>query len=198
LPARDGAGRWIVKLPDAEHREVPINEYATMELARSVGLDVPECRLVARDEIDGIGALPWPAGEAFAFAVERFDRSPSGRVHIEDLAQVKGIYASDKYTSNYETLLNLVYRRHDDASLVEAVRRLAFCVAIRNGDAHWKNWSLRYADGRVPRLSPAYDLVSTECYAPPGTSDGMALTLGGRRRFDDLTLESFRSLARRR
>lgn len=36
----------------------------------------------------------WGAGEDDAFAIERFDRTPErGLVHIEDLAQVRGLYA---------------------------------------------------------------------------------------------------------
>jgi serine/threonine-protein kinase HipA len=35
---------------------------------------------------------------------------------------------------------------------------------LANGDAHLKNWSLLYADQVTPRLSPAYDIVTTSVY----------------------------------
>jgi serine/threonine-protein kinase HipA len=37
-------------------------------------------------------------------------------------------------------------------------------VAIGNSDAHVKNWSLIYPDGRSARLAPAYDLVAVSLY----------------------------------
>jgi serine/threonine-protein kinase HipA len=46
----------------------------------------------------------------------------------------------------------------------EFVRRIVFSAAIGNADMHLKNWTLLYADGRTPKLSPAYDLVSTTAY----------------------------------
>jgi len=48
-----------------------------------------------------------------------------------------------------------------EADFEEFVRRLVFTILACNPDAHLKNWSLWYPDGRRPRLSPAYDLVST-------------------------------------
>jgi serine/threonine-protein kinase HipA len=46
----------------------------------------------------------------------------------------------------------------------EFVRRIVFSAAIGNTDMHLKNWTLLYPDGRTPKLSPAYDLVSTIAY----------------------------------
>jgi serine/threonine-protein kinase HipA len=49
--------------------------------------------------------------------------------------------------------------------------------ALRNGDAHMKNFGVIYEDVTGPaRLAPVYDLVSTLPYLP---KDGMALTLNG-------------------
>lgn len=50
-------------------------------------------------------------------------------------------------------------------------------VALRNGDAHLKNFALLYDDvTAVPRLADVYDVVTTTVYIP---KDGLALTLDG-------------------
>ena len=67
-----------------------------------------------------------------------------------------------------------------------------FNVLIGNADAHLKNWSLIYPDGRTPRLAPAYDLVGTVPYIP---GDRLALSLGDTKEFADVDLERFRRFA---
>jgi serine/threonine-protein kinase HipA len=49
--------------------------------------------------------------------------------------------------------------------------------AVRNGDAHLKNFGIVYDDVQgEARLAPVYDLVTTSVYLP---KDSMALTLNG-------------------
>ncbi|MDD4866758.1 MAG: type II toxin-antitoxin system HipA family toxin [Mycobacterium sp.] len=193
IPASDELGDWIVKLPDARYPDVPTNEFATMTLARAVGIDVPEVALVHRDELPVLPARAWPSSEKLAFAIARFDRIHDGqRIHIEDLAQVRGFYDNAKYTGSFETVGALIYRSRDLDSLQEFVRRLTFNVLIGNGDAHLKNWSLIYPDGRVPTLSPAYDLVSTAPYASPDEPDDFGLSFGGTKVMDRISRTTFR------
>ncbi|MFE3471221.1 type II toxin-antitoxin system HipA family toxin [Streptomyces bacillaris] len=199
LPAYGVGGDWIVKLPDYRYPNVPHNEYSMMSLARSLGLDVPEVRLVHRDELDGVPSNMWPNDERWAYAVRRFDRDDNRRkIHIEDLAQVRDFYPDHKYYGNYETVASLIYRRRDVAALKEFARRLAFSVLIANGDGHLKNWSLIYVDDRIPTLSPAYDLVSTAPYREPvdGLED-LGLKFFGSKRFESISLASFDRLEKR-
>lgn len=197
-PASGHGGDWIVKLPDAEYRDVPKNEYAMMRLASIAGMDVPEVVLVHRDEIDGVPPSAWKSPEEWAYAVRRFDRvAGGGRVHIEDLAQVRNVYSDRKYDGNFETVASLIYRRRDIRSLQEFTRRLAFNILISNGDAHLKNWSLIYRDQRVPEISPAYDLVSTAPYRDPSDPEDLGLKFGGTRIFDRVTVASFVRLEQR-
>jgi len=65
-------------------------------------------------------------------------------------------------------------------------------IASGNGDAHLKNWSLRYADRRAARLAPAYDLVPTVLW--PDLDSSLHLTLDGDPRFDSVDAASFRRL----
>jgi serine/threonine-protein kinase HipA len=65
-------------------------------------------------------------------------------------------------------------------------------VLIGNGDAHLKNWSLIYLNGRVPSLSPAYDLVSTAPYASLDQPDDFGLSFGGTKVIDRVRRNTFR------
>ena len=85
------------------------------------------------------------------------------------------------------------------ASLVASrvrVARLVAMVAMGNGDGHLKNWTIRYEQPRHPRLSPAYDLLSITSYGPYA-ADRLAFAIGGTRRFDEVTIDSFDRLAQR-
>lgn len=196
LPASGIGGDWIVKLPDRMYADVPRNEYTMMSLAREVGIDVPDVRMVHRDEVQGLPAGVWTHHEDWAYAVRRFDRGADrGMIHIEDLAQVRNVYPDDKYGGNYETVGSLIYRGRDVTSLQEFARRLVFSILISNGDAHLKNWSLIYLDPRVPSLSPAYDLVSTRYYA--GDDEELGLKFGGTKRFERLRLQTLERLDRK-
>jgi serine/threonine-protein kinase HipA len=197
-PATSQGGDWIMKMPDPLHRDVPHNEHAMMRFAAAVGIDIPKVTMVHRDQVDDVPASAWPNHEEWAFAAQRFDRTAHRTaVHIEDLAQVRGVYPQQKYEGNFETVAALIYRGHDNVALAEFARRLTFFVLIGNGDAHLKNWSLIYRDRRVPTLSPAYDVVATEVYRPPGEPEDLGLKFGGSRRFEMVHAQQFNRLARR-
>lgn len=48
--------------------------------------------------------------------------------------------------------------------VAEFIGRVAFMLGSGNADAHLKNWSVVYPDGRRGRLSPAYDQIATVVY----------------------------------
>lgn len=197
IPSGGELGDWIIKLPDANHPRVPGNEFFCMSLAKKVGISVPEFMLVMRDELPHLPDNAWPSGETEAFAIQRFDRTVDRKsIHIEDFAQVRGFYPSDKYLGSFETVAALSYRGSDLSSLLQFVRRLVFNVLIGNGDAHLKNWSLIYRDGRRPALSPAYDLVSTAGYRDAGDLEDLGLKFAGSRRFEALTRQGLERLER--
>ena len=194
LPAV-GGGDWIVKLPDANHVEVPRNEFAMMSWAQKVGIEVPAIELRHRDELPDLPSAAWPNREDQAYVIARFDRGPDREpIHIEDFAQVRGMYPLDKYVGTFETVAALIYRRRDLPALREFVRRLTFNLIIGNGDAHLKNWSLIYRDRRQPTLSPAYDLVSTAPYRDVRDPEDLGLKFGGTKRFAAVNRYSFTRL----
>ncbi|MCQ8116835.1 type II toxin-antitoxin system HipA family toxin [Methylomonas rosea] len=194
IPVSGQGGDWILKLPDSRYPKVPENEYATMLWAKASGIDIPELELVNLSHISGLPSDIGKFSENFALAVRRFDRPAADqRVHMEDLAQILGLYPEEKYLKyNYETLAKLILVL--TGGLDEFIRRLVFIIVSGNGDAHHKNWSLLYPDGVKAKLSPAYDLLSTIQYMP---NDQLALNFAKSKRFEDVGIESFRRMARK-
>lgn len=66
------------------------------------------------------------------------------------------------------------------ADVLEFTDRIIYNFIVGNGDAHGKNFSVLYRDGQ-PRLSPAYDLISTTVY--PEISKKMAMKFDGEYNF---------------
>ena len=170
IPVGGSGGDWIIKLPSARHPDVPENEFAAINLAAVLRIEVTETNLIPIDAVDGL-----PEGinryGASAYAIRRFDRSSNGAVHVEDFAQVFGVFSDEKYeNASYRQILKVLAIETDENSVVEFVRRLTYSVLIGNGDMPLKNWSLIYPDGRRPTLSPAYDLVCTVPYIPEENS----------------------------
>ena len=187
VPAEGIGGDWIVKLPSATFSRVPENEFAMMELARAIGLSVPEVRLIALDAIAGMPDDLVRHLDGSALAVRRFDRGAAGTpVHTEDFAQVFGLYPERKYErASYRNVAEVLLAETGREGVAEFVRRLVFNALIGNADMHLKNWSLIYPDGRRAALAPAYDLVSTIAYID---DTDMALTFGRSKRMTDLSL----------
>jgi len=193
IPAGGLGGSWIVKLPSARFKAVPENEFVMLELARRIGISVPENKLIDMASIKG---LPEQAHtvESMALAVKRFDRLPDGApVHMEDFAQVFGEFPSSKYKfHSYANLAAVLWAEIGEDAVREFVRRLVFTVVIGNADMHLKNWSLLYPDRRTPALSPGYDFVATLPYIP---NDTLALSFGDSRSLSEFTPEQMRRFA---
>jgi serine/threonine-protein kinase HipA len=164
-----------------------------MELARTIGIEFPEIRLLPVEQIAGLPEDVSRVGGQ-ALAIRRFDRQADGtRVHMEDFAQVFGIYPEEKYKGrNYANIAAVLAAEAGDAAVHEFMRRLVFTVLTGNGDMHLKNWTLLYPDSRVPVLSPAYDLVATVPYLP---NDNLALNFGDEKNIGHITPDQVRRFA---
>jgi serine/threonine-protein kinase HipA len=193
IPADGVGGSWIVKLPSNKFRSLPENEFAMMELARRVGISVPETALVPIDKISGLPSAINAIGK-HAYVIKRFDRAANGeRVHMEDFAQVFDVYPERKYDrASYRNIAEVIWTEIGEAGIVEFVRRLVFNFLIGNGDMHLKNWSLIYPDRRSAALAPAYDFVSTIAYLP---DDRLALTFVDSKQFFSITKDQFERFA---
>jgi serine/threonine-protein kinase HipA len=188
-------GDWIVKTPSTKHKDVPLNEYSAMTLAALVGVDMPEIKLVDLNKLDNLPQINLP-DEKLAVAIKRFDRDDDVRIHMEDFAQVLVKYPHEKYSSaNYEQISRIIYRFSGDglADAQQFARRLLVNILLANGDAHLKNWSLLYSDQITPRLSPAYDIVTTSVYID--NERQLALKLGKSKEWYKISLANFQSWA---
>jgi serine/threonine-protein kinase HipA len=195
VPVRGETGSFIAKFHDPTFKDLPRVELATTRWAELAGISLAPFRQALVSEFDELPEAI-PTGDGTVFLSQRFDRdSAGGRIHIEDLAQVLDRPPGDaQYGGRYEHIAAFL-----SAAASEDVRpfceRLVFCILCGNTDAHLKNWSIIYPDGRHPRLSPAYDLVASVLYAPRDITDDLALSLGESRCFEDMRLGSFRLLA---
>lgn len=193
IPAEGVGGSWIVKLPSQQFAGVPENEFSMMTLAKMIGMDVPNIKLI---DIAAINGMPEGIGElkGHALAVSRFDRTTEEPVHTEDFAQVFGVFPDDKYKSaSYASIGRVISTETSDAGTAEYIRRLVFSALIGNGDMHLKNWSLVYPDRRTATLSPAYDLVSTIAYIEG--EDTAALNYSRTKKMAEFSADELRHLA---
>jgi serine/threonine-protein kinase HipA len=151
-----------------EYPQLAANEYFCLKVAERCGLDVPTVRL---------------AEDALALVVDRFDLRPDGTYRgFEGFCVMNARRTDQKYRGSYETSIMKRFAQFARSpNLGEDLERLFTLIAIncalRNGDAHLKNFGIVYDDveGEV-RLAPVYDLVTTSVYLP---KDSLALTLNG-------------------
>lgn len=170
---------FIVKTWGEDYPQLAANEYFCMTLARQCGLPVPEFYLSENGRL---------------FVMSRFDRRSSDPgtfgqgseeqwLGFEDACVLQGLMPEDKYSGSYEKLARTfgVYlsSEHRRDGLKWLFMSLALSWAVRNGDAHLKNFGLLYEQPFDERwMAPTYDIVSTTPYLP---SDVPALTLAGRK-----------------
>ena len=192
LPATGNGGDWIVKLPDRRFEGVPENEYSMLSWAKHAGIAVPEIDLVPGGNLYEIprGLI---ASNELALAVRRFDRESGQRIHQEDFAQIREASVDTKYDRATYDGIGRVIQTLCPMDADEYIRRLSAIIVMGNLDAHLKNWTIVYPDGRTPRLSPAYDLVAVAAY-PEFADDELAFSLGNARRARLVRMDNFRRL----
>jgi serine/threonine-protein kinase HipA len=155
-----------------EYPQLAANEYFCLKVAEKCGLDVPHFAL---------------AENADALVIDRFDLRPDGTYRgFEDFCVLNAKRTDQKYSGSYETSILKRFQQfanssHVYADLEKLFTLIALNCALRNGDAHLKNFGIVYDDvlGEA-RLAPVYDLVTTAVYLP---KDSMALTLNGSTRW---------------
>ena len=190
-------GDWIIKTPSTKHKNVPLNEYTAMTLAQLAGINIPDIQLINLDKLDNLPAINLPK-EKYAFAIRRFDRAESQRIHMEDFAQVLIKYPHEKYNAaNYEQIGKIIYQYTGDglANAQQLAKRLLVNILLANGDAHLKNWSLLYEDQITPELSPAYDIVTTRVYM--GNEKEVALNMGKTKKWYEANMSHFEAWSKK-
>jgi serine/threonine-protein kinase HipA len=176
----------IVKLWEAnEYPQLAANEYFCLTAARKCGLDVPPFRL---------------AEDGMALVIDRFDLRMDGTYRgFEDFCTLNARRTEEKYRGSYETSVmkrfgEFANSMHVSEDMEKLFTLIALNCAIRNGDAHLKNFGIVYDDVQgEARLAPVYDLVTTSLYLP---NDRLALTIEGTTRWP--TAKELRNLGERR
>lgn len=171
-------------------------EFLCMKAAKECGIEVPEVALL-------------DFGRP-VLAVERFDRNVTvlqselhvARLHQEDFAQAFGITSASKYAELQGGSIAAIARwiRARASKPAEGLSQFAkvvcFNYLVGNCDAHLKNFSIMYHNGRkgaAYSLSPAYDLVSTSFF--DRFSKDMAMAIGDARDIRDVRPNDFALLA---
>jgi len=163
-----GATHIVKMWQPNEYPQLAANEYFCLEVARKCGLDVPPYRL---------------AEDGMALVVDRFDLRMDGSYRgFEDFCVLNGRRTDEKYRGSYETSVlkrfgQFANSTHVTEDMEKLFTLIALNCALRNGDAHLKNFGIVYDNVQgEARLAPVYDLVTTSVYLP---KDSMALTLNG-------------------
>lgn len=165
-----GATHIVKAWNAATHPQLAANEYFCMQAAMHAKLDVPKVALSAQGNF---------------LIVERFDIKNNVYLGFEDFCVLNGKTSADRYSGSYENITkrikDFVSPEHVRPDLESFFKALALSCAIKNGDAHLKNFGVLYDDTESSvRLSPIYDLVSTTPYI---AKDTLALTLAGTKRW---------------
>ncbi|MDI2033196.1 HipA domain-containing protein [Paenarthrobacter nitroguajacolicus] len=184
-PGRGAASTHIIKPAPLESAipDLLASEDWALKVAAATGLTAAKSRLQI-------------FGSREAIIVDRFDRASDGsRIHQEDFTQALALGSGAKYEgtstppSRLTRLANAAaLHTRDDAAFRRALlRAVTFNVAIGNGDAHSKNYSLTLLDGGELRLAPLYDVAPTLLLYAPSNNAGH--TVGGQIRLGYITLE---------
>jgi serine/threonine-protein kinase HipA len=142
-----------------------------MSAAKQAGLSVPEFHL---SENGGL------------FIMRRFDLGPGGEsLGFEDMCTLQALGTAQKYTGSYERVARsiraFVSGEHLMAAREQFFASLILSVAVRNGDAHLKNFGVLYPFPEGPvTIAPVYDVVTTAAYL---RHDVPALTLQGSKKW---------------
>ncbi len=155
-----------------EYPQLAANEYFCFKVAEKCGLDVPRFSL---------------SEDASALVIDRFDLRLDGTYRgFEDFCVLNAKRTDQKYSGSYETSILKRFEQFANspnvyADIEKLFTLIALNCALRNGDAHLKNFGIVYDEvlGEA-RLAPVYDLVTTTVYLP---KDSMALTLNGSTRW---------------
>ncbi len=174
FPSYRGATHIVKFWEPNEFPQLAVNEYFCLKVAERCGLDVPRYRL---------------AEDGMALVVDRFDLRPDGTYRgFEDFCVLNARRTDEKYRGSYESSVMKRFQQFANspdvlADLEKLFMLIALNCALRNGDAHLKNFGIVYDDvlGQA-RLAPVYDLVTTAIYLP---KDSLALTLNGTTQWPD-------------
>ncbi|MBQ7531202.1 MAG: type II toxin-antitoxin system HipA family toxin [Paludibacteraceae bacterium] len=144
---------WIAKIPSVnDDYDVALWEYFAHQMARVVGIEVPEMRLLAL-----------PGQRYHTLLSKRFDRQGNARVHFASAMTLTGLQVgADADTGNgYLDIVDAIIGNTGfvdvKGALVQLYRRVAFSIVIGNHDDHFRNHGFLLNE-KGWEWSPAYDI----------------------------------------
>ncbi len=191
LDAPPGFTQWLLKFDGvsanrdrelADPQGYGAIEFAYHRLARAVGIEMTECRLLEE-------------GGRRHFVTRRFDRTTTGgRLHMQSLGALAHLDFSQPGAHGYEQAFVVMRRLGLPTEQVEQLfRRMVFNLVARNQDDHVKNIALLMDQAGRWRLSPAYDVMWA--FNPGGAWTGShQMTVNGKR--DGFTVADLLASAR--
>ncbi len=120
-----------------EYPQLAANEYFCLTAARKCGLEVPPYRL---------------AEDGMALVIDRFDLRMDGTYRgFEDFCALNARRTEEKYRGSYETSVMKRFAQfanstHVNEDMEKLFTLIALNCALRNGDAHLKNFGIVYDD----------------------------------------------------
>jgi serine/threonine-protein kinase HipA len=164
-------GSFILKPPTLLYAQLPEVEDLTMRLAEIAKIKTVPHSLIRLQS----GNL--------AYITKRIDRTPKGKLHLEDMCQLTDKLTEHKYRGSYEQIAKTI-RLHSEIATFDLVsfwEQVLFSFLTGNADMHLKNFSLLNAPNIGYFLAPAYDMVATILVNPADDED-LALTLNGKKK----------------
>ena len=166
---------WIAKFPACgDSVNFPRIEYATMLLAQTCGITIPEIRIIT-------------VGDKDVLLVKRFDRLKTAegyqRFGFLSALSLMEWDERDRTQWSYPALADKMRATvlAQPADLKELFRRMVFNVLCRNTDDHPRNHGFLWGVKGFA-LSPAYDIVPTPTRLGVGTDFSLSMSLGDRGR----------------
>lgn len=174
LQQKQKATAWsddcILKAGPDDLPGLAINEFLCLEVARRAGLCVPPT---------------WLSSDGEVLAIGRFDIDETGTpLGVEDFCSLEGEAPVNKYKGTVERIARTLSEYVSSEQRVFASNQLFTLLvlnyALRNADAHLKNFALVYNSLEDVRLAPGYDIVTVTAY-DEYAKDIPGLTLSGKR-----------------
>jgi serine/threonine-protein kinase HipA len=164
-------GGYILKPPTERYPQLPEVEDVTMHLASAAKIKTAPHSLIRL------------TSDSLAYITKRIDRTPTGKLAMEDMCQLTERPTEEKYNGSYEQIGKAIqkYSATPGLDVVNFFELVLFSFLVGNADMHLKNFSLIEQPGLGMTLSPAYDLVNTAIVNPQDKEE-MALTVNRRKR----------------
>jgi len=164
-------GSYILKPPTQQYPNLPELEDVTMHLA-----EVAEITTVPHS------LIRLKSGK-LSYITRRIDRTPNGKLHMEDMCQLTERLTEYKYKGSYEQIGKVIvkYSANPGLDIINFFEQVVFSFLTGNADMHLKNFSLVNQPHIGYILSPAYDLVAS-AFVVKGDNEELALNLNGKKK----------------